>query len=281
MENTPLIAAINDISGYGRCGLTVAIPIISAMGLQVCPLPTAVLSAHTGYDNYQIVDFTPHIANFAANWKELNLKFKAIYTGFLGSDKQLEIVSKFIDDFASDDTIVLVDTIMADNGCVYHCFDEKMVLAIKKLSAKATVITPNLTEACILAQVDYDNLLTLSKDEFMKSVEQIGEKLQKNGPKQVVITGVCPDNDHMLNAIFDGEIPMNLVGFIKTNAHFSGTGDTFASLLCGYLANGKSLFEAVLKATQFISKVTQYTVNQKNNYCNGISFEPFLHELFE
>lgn len=278
MENTPLVAAINDICGYGRCSLTVTIPIISAMGLQVCPLPTAVLSSHTGYPNYKIVDFTPYMDSFATNWQELSLKFKGIYTGFLANTEQSKKVYNFIKNFAKEDTIVLVDPIMGDNGSIYPFFNEEIINAMKKLLKKATVVTPNLTEACILSGCDFNSLLPLSKENFLLKITVIGKYIQTMGPKQVVITSV-KYKDEMFNAVFDDEKPVKFVKIKAVKAHFSGTGDVFASIVFGYLSKDVTLYEAVKRATDFISKVVDYTSKQQNNFKNGISFEPFLKDL--
>ncbi|MEG2857909.1 MAG: bifunctional hydroxymethylpyrimidine kinase/phosphomethylpyrimidine kinase, partial [Clostridia bacterium] len=151
----PKCAVINDLSGFGRCSLTVTRPILSAMGIQTCPLPTAILSNHTGYDNFYFADFTQHMREYYSKWDELNLSFDAIYTGFLGNAQQIEIILDFIDKFKSEKTLLFVDPVMGDNGDIYATYDKNLCSEMRRLVARADIITPNLTEACILAGVPY------------------------------------------------------------------------------------------------------------------------------
>ena len=156
---TPRVAAIHDLSGFGRCSLTVAIPVLSAMGVQCCPLPTAVLSTHTGgFEGYTFRDLTEEMAAAAAHWKALDLRFDAVYSGFLGSERQIGLVRQFLRDFRRPGTLAVVDPVMGDFGRVYETYTPAMCRRMADLTAEADVITPNLTEAALLLGVPYESL---------------------------------------------------------------------------------------------------------------------------
>ena len=149
------IAAVHDLSGAGRVSLTVVIPILSSMGFQVCPLPTAVLSSHTQYPPLLFLDLTDEMPKIISEWKQLGVQFDAIYTGYLGSPRQIQIVSGFIDDFRQSDSLVMIDPVLGDNGKLYTNFDEQMILEMRHLIRKADVITPNMTELFYLLDKPY------------------------------------------------------------------------------------------------------------------------------
>lgn len=178
------IAAVHDLSGMGRVSLTVVIPILSSMGFQVCPLPTAVLSSHTQYPEFSILDLTDEMPRIIAEWKKLDIQFDAFYTGYLGSPRQIQIVSDFIDDFRQPDGLVVVDPVLGDNGRLYTNFDESMIREMRHLAAKADVITPNLTELFYLMDKPYKAANT---DEELKSYLRL---LSDAGPQVVIITSV-------------------------------------------------------------------------------------------
>ena len=155
------VAAIHDLSGFGRASLTAIIPILSSMGVQVCPLPTAILSNHTGgFDTFSFVDFTDHMQDYIDHWKELNIDFDCIYSGFLGSERQIEIVSGFIDDFGTKDNMVVIDPVLGDNGNLYSTMDQGLVEGMKHLVTKADIITPNFTEVSLLLGEEYKQTTT-------------------------------------------------------------------------------------------------------------------------
>ena len=155
------VAAIHDLSGFGRASLTAIIPILSSMGVQVCPLPTAILSNHTGgFDTFSFVDFTDHMQDYIDHWKELKIDFDCIYSGFLGSERQIEIVSGFIDDFGTKDNMVVIDPVLGDNGNLYSTMDQGLVEGMKHLVTKADIITPNFTEVSLLLGEEYKQTTT-------------------------------------------------------------------------------------------------------------------------
>ena len=203
-NNQKKIAVINDLTGFGRCSVAVAMPVISKMKIQCCWLPTAILSNQTGFPSYFMDDYTKHFTEYADEWKKLHLQFQGIETGFLGSTEQARLVRHFIRDFRRDDTIVLVDPVMGDNGHIYPSYDEEHCNAIRKLVRMATIITPNLTEACILTNTPYHDA-PWSETEF----QQLLDKLSALGPKKIVITGIPCGDDILDLSYVDGQMKMH------------------------------------------------------------------------
>lgn len=256
-------AVINDISGFGKCSLMASIPVMSAMGVQVNPIVTGVFSNQTGYDSFAKTDLTDMLPQIIEQWSRLNPHFDGILTGFLLCAGQYEYVLKFIEKFKQQDTLLLVDPVMGDNGKIYDTYTPEMIEGVKKLCAKADIITPNLTELKILSGED-DILLG-------------GEKMINSGIKSVVVTGVVEDRN-ILNYVFsEGVVKTYSTELIKSatqGGSFSGTGDIFSSFLMGKILNGVSVFDAVSQATEFISKAIKASDIKNRN--DGIDFEPFL-----
>lgn len=281
MRAIPLVASVQDLSGFGRCSLSAAIPILSAMGMQVCPLPTALLSNHTGYPSYFFEDFTEQMRAYADEWKKLDLQFEAICTGFLGNEKQVEILHGFIERFRQEHTVVLIDPAMADHGERYATCTPALCEEMKRLVALGTVITPNVTEACLLTDTDYYALEGLAPDAYFERIGEIGRKLLGLGAGQVVITGAVAGG-RVHNVVLESAsgAPTVLSSKLVTPC-YAGTGDVFASLVCGCLVRGDSLQEAVSFAGDFVSKVTAFTKEKGAATTDGIIFEPFLSELWK
>ena len=273
---TPRVAAIHDMSGFGRCSLTVAIPVLSAMGLQCCPVPTAFLSTHTGeFEGFTFLDMTDEMPAIAAHWDTLGLHFHSIYSGFLGSERQIHIVEDFIRTFRRKDTIVVVDPVMGDHGEVYKTYTPAMCAGMAHLAAQADVITPNLTEAALLLNVPYD---TLSADEA--GCRAIVERLSLDGRRSVVLTGASASPELTGAMYFDAKSGSSAM--IQTNrvpGRFFGTGDVFASVLTGALVRGDSLDDATRQAVDFIRLCAERTVAQNLPLREGVDFEPLLKYL--
>ncbi len=272
MNKHKKIAVINDLSGSSRCSLTVAMPIIAARGLQCCVMPTAILSNHTGYKHYFFDDYTDKMTNFTSNWQKQQLTFDGIYTGFLGSEHQIEVVSDFIKKFYTPQTKLIVDPVMGDDGKIYTTYTHSMCVKMKKLAAQADVVTPNITEGSVLADVPYTSEY-ISEDEAI----DICTKIYALGAKSVVLTGV-KNNDTISNYVFDGS------SFKKYSSplmptYFSGTGDVFSSIVASDVTKGKSIFESVKFATNYIHKVTKYSQKQGLTWEEGICIEKFINEL--
>ncbi len=252
----PRIAAIHDICGYGRCSLTVAIPILSSMGFEVAPLPTAVLSTHTLFPNFTILDMTDELPKIIRHWQELDLKFEAIYSGFLGSARQVDIVEKFIEDFQGPDTLVVVDPVMADQGQLYPTMPPEMVTEMKKLARRAKVITPNLTEAAFM--LDRPTPESITEDEardWLKGMAALG-------PEMVVITSAPITSRPRSSSVIgydriDGRFWVTERPRVPANYH--GTGDIFTSVLTGALLQGDSLPVAMDRSAQFVASTIRAT----------------------
>lgn len=273
---TPRVAAIHDMSGFGRCSLTVAIPILSAMGVQCCPLPTAFLSTHTGgFEGFTFLDMTDEMPRVAAHWKRLDLHFHALYSGFLGSERQIGIVEDFIRDFRGDGTIVVVDPVMGDHGKVYQTYTPAMCAGTAHLAAQADVITPNLTEAALLLGIPYEDLPAGTD-----GCREIVEKLSLEGTRSVVLTGAAAGENSTGAVCFDAaDSRVHTVQTDRVPREFHGTGDVFASVLTGALVQGASLTEAARAAVDFVKLCAERTAAQGLPMREGVDFEPLLGTL--
>ncbi len=267
-------AAIHDISGLGRCSLTAALPILSALGVQCCPIPTAVLSAQTdGYRNYARVDLTDALPDYIGHWKKNGERFDAIYTGFLNSIRQIDMVSRFIDDFRTEDTLVLVDPVMGDNGTLYDSMDRGMPDAIRTLVCHADVITPNLTEAALLlgeAELPEEEKVWLSW----------AQRLRELGAGAVVITGIDGGDGRVFMAYADDKAS-GLYFTGQTPRDFPGAGDVFAGVLLGRLLQGAALKKSVQTAADFVAECADLTYKMQTPAREGLVFEPTLHLLIK
>lgn len=270
------VAAVHDLSGVGRVSLTVVIPILSSMGFQACPLPTAVLSNHTQYPNFSFLDLTDEMPKIIKEWERLGVEFDAIYTGYLGSPRQARIVSGFINDFRRADSLVVVDPVLGDNGRLYTTFDDTMVKEMQHLITEADVITPNLTELFYMLDLPYKE--ENSDDELKHYLRCLSDK----GPQIVIATSVpVPAEPHKTSVY-----AYNRVGnrYWKITcpylpAHYPGTGDTFTSVITGALLQGDSLPIALDRATQFILQGIRATFGYEYDNRDGILLEKVLHNL--
>ena len=270
------VAAVHDLSEVGRVSLTVVIPVLSSMGFQVCPLPTAILSSHTQYPHFSFLDLTDEMERIVEEWKLLDVVFDAFYTGYLGSSRQVQIVDCFIQDFKKENNLVVVDPVLGDNGKLYTNIDEKMVVEMQKLICRADVITPNLTEAFYLLNEDCKTVLT--DDELKSNLFQLSEK----GPSMVIITSVpVIGNPHMTSVYAYDKICDRYwkVTCPYLPAHYPGTGDTFTSVITGSLLQGDSLPIALDRAVQFILQGIRATFGYKYDPREGILLEKVLHNL--
>lgn len=269
------IALINDVTGFGRCSVTVELPIISALKIQACPLPTALLSVHTGFKNYFMDDFTDRMENYIDSWQKNNLTFDAIATGFLGSAAQIEIVRRFIKNFSA---VVIIDPVMGDHGKIYKSYTREMCRRMRELLEFADLVTPNLTEACELLGTAYPAGGVVSDSELATMAANIAAKTRGG---RVVITGVTLDLDdgsNISNFIFDrGQI--NIVTSKRLGGDRSGTGDAFFAVAAASWLNGENLIDSTRKAADFVTKCIAHA-EKLNLPCNwGLPFEEFLTDL--
>lgn len=274
------VAAIHDLSGFGKCSLTVALPILSAAGIEACAMPTAILSTHTGgISGYTYRDLTSDMRAFMQHWKSLDIKFDATYSGFLGSFEQLDIVKEFFDLFKSKDNLILVDPVMADNGELYRVFRPEFAAGMRSLCKKADIIVPNLTEAALLLEETYH-----PGPYTQAYIENILIKLSKLGPEKVVLTGVYFKEEELGAATYDKKT--GAVDFLFTQripGAYHGTGDIFASTLLSGLLNNFGLDESAQIAVNFTADSIRRTYKAKTDYRFGVNFEQcvpdFLKEL--
>lgn len=278
MKRQKRVAAIHDISGFGKCSLTVALPIISSAGIETSVIPTAVLSTHTGgIDGFTYRDLTNDMIPFAKHWKSLNLKFDSIYTGFLGSFEQIDIVSSIFDMLKSDDTLIMVDPCMADNGELYKIYTQDMVSGMKKLCSKADIIIPNITEACFMLGKEYK---TGPYDKAY--IDDILKDLSKLSCKNIVLTGVCFEDSKLGAAFYD--VNKNKINYIFNNrieGLYHGTGDVFASVVLSSLLNEFTLEESVKIAVDFTYNSILLTKESKTDRRFGVRFENCIPQLIK
>lgn len=263
------VALVNDMCGLGRCSLTVAIPIISALGLQPVPVPTALLSCHTAYPDFYFQDFSPCFSDYLNSLNKQVQKVDAIYTGFMGSEVELDVVTEFI---KANDVFTLVDPVMGDHGKAYSTYNKAMCEKMKNLVALSDIATPNLTEACLLTDTPYRENFS---DEILID---IAREVCELGAKVCVITGIVRgDNIYTLVHNRTGEVFVSLNK--RTEIMYDGTGDIFASVLCGKMVIGYALENAVNSACNFVRRATQYTADLDTPPLHGIVFEPLLHDI--
>ena len=278
MQEIKRVAAVNDLSGFGRCSLTVTIPIVSAMGFQVCPVPTAVLSSHTGYPNPLVRDFSRDMAAYLEHWESLGLTFACGYTGFLGHPEQAEVLEPFLRRLTDRGAMRLVDPAMADNGKLYSSCSPALVPAMGRLVALASIATPNLTELCLLTGGDYAALLA-DPDTLRPRVEEMARRLLASGCESVVVTGVIRGREIDNLVLAGGDADPVWVSGHRVEQNFAGTGDVFASVLCGWLLRGEPLDVAVRRTTDFVCRITAATAAMHTCGQDGIAFEPYLRDL--
>lgn len=292
------IALIHDLSGLGKCSLTAAIPVISVMGAQACPMPTAVLTAQTGFPSFYLDDYTDKMDVFTSEWEKLSMRFDGIYSGYLASTVQMEKVLYFLDTFQGKNTLYLADPVMGDHGKTIPQCDEAFLAGMRRLVARSAICTPNLTELCLLAGVSYAKLEPLFSDkeallsriqeislailEQNKSVYGTTEAVQTvlttgilhTGSSKALIGNLAITLSHTTN-----EVQTFYVETPYTGTGFSGTGDLFASVICGGLVKGLALSECMELATKFLQPAIEEATAAKTNRNHGVNFEKYLNIL--
>ncbi len=269
------ILTIQDISCVGKCSLTVALPIISAFGIETAVLPTAVLSTHTAFKSFTFRDLTDDLTKISSNWKEQEIGFDGLYTGYLGSFEQLDIVSNIFSDFKTENNFILVDPVMADHGKLYKGFDQKFADAMAKLAGKADVIVPNLTEASFMLNTPY-----IESGYEENYVKETLKKLTNLGAKTAILTGISL-KENQLGAYGYNSQTNEYFSYFREHlpVSFHGTGDVFASSLCGALTLGKSTYEALKIAVDYTVESIRLTMNNPDHNWYGVEFERALPYL--
>lgn len=268
------ILTIQDISCVGQCSLTVALPILSACGIETCVLPSAVLSTHTsGFSGFTCRDLTEDIPSIRAHWEKEGITFDAIYTGYLGSTKQIDYVKEILDSRLKEGGLTVIDPAMADNGKLYPAFDGEFVQAMKKLCASADIILPNITEACFLTDIPYQT--EYDKDYILKLLD----KLIDIGAKKVVLTGVSYSPDTTGVVVYEkGEYAYYEHRRIPKGCH--GTGDVYASAFVGAIVRGKAVYDAAQIAADYTVKCIENTLDDPDHWY-GVKFETALPDLIK
>jgi len=271
------VAAVHDLSGFGRSSLAVIIPILSTMGIQVCALPTAVLSTHTGgFEGYSFVDLTDSMKKFVTHWEKLKIEFDCIYSGFLGSSLQIDIISEVIDKFSSNKPLIVIDPVMGDNGELYKTMNQEMVSKMKGFIKKANIITPNFTEAAYLLDEKYNKNIT------EKQIKEWLVRLSNMGAEIVIITSVPDPNNSKNTSVIaynrcDGHFWK--VSCVYIPAHFPGTGDIFTSVIVGSILQGDSLPIALDRGVQFITTAIRASYGYEYPRQEGVLLERVLGSL--
>ncbi len=278
---TKKIAVINDLSGFGRCSLTAAVSVLSAMGVQACPLPTAVLTAQTGYPSYYCEDLTDKMEIFRKEWEKLGENFDGIYTGFVDSEEQIRQIFRFLDTFYQPgDNFLLVDPVLGDDGETYDFYTPALGSLMRDLALRADIITPNPTELCLLTDTDYQTLFALQdQDAFLDRIEELGRGLVLSGPADVVVTGIPFTDEQGVKEMGNLHITREeaaLSFFPFVNGSYSGTGDLFAAVLTGGRARGDALSDSIALAGSFLEQAMVDSVNEGVPPVEGVNYEKFL-----
>lgn len=271
-NNQKKIAVINDFSGFGRCSIAVALPIISTLKIQCCPLPTSIFSNHTGFDSFFFDDYTDKMPLYINEWKKLGLRFDGITSGFLGSKKQIEIVTQFFKDFKTKENIIIVDPVMGDYGKIYATYTKEMCEEMKKLVQYADIITPNITELCILTDTPYQEKWKISE------LEKMTEELAEKGPEKIVVTGIV-QKEFIANFCYEKGKSPKILRCHRVGTQRSGTGDVFSSIIAADAVNQVPFDKSVKKASNFIKKCILKSIEMDIPVADGVCFEELLQTL--
>ncbi len=278
------VAVIQDMSSFGKCSLTAAMPVLSVMGVQAVPLPTAILTAQTGYPSFYCEDLTSKMDYFVDEWSKLGASFDGIHTGFVTGKAQIDNIFRFLSVFHTSETTLLVDPVMGDLGEVYKMFTGDLLDRMKELVKCADIITPNITECCLLTGMSYDKLQSYQNDsDYIQALEEAGHQLQQATGANVIITGLNPPS---------ADAEKRYVGNMYVDAHrsfysirdyngesYSGTGDLFASVIMGGMMRGQDLVESMKLAETFLSAAIEATSKEQIPREAGVNFEKFLRML--
>lgn len=285
-NNQKKIAVINDFTGFGRCSLSVSIPVISYMGIQCCPLPTSIFSNHTGFPEFYFDDYTEHMEEYASYWKKLDLRFHGILTGFLGSSSQIDMVKHFLYNFKTEETQVIIDPVMGDNGKLYATYTDEMCQKMKELITYADVLTPNLTEACFLTDTEFHdgNWSRMELSALMEKLVELtfvpeGDGYFRNSHKAgyIVISGI-PMKQSIENVIYEKGKEISFFVTRRVGHERSGTGDVFSSILAADRINGVDFKSSVKRASRFIKECILVSERLDIPRTDGVCFEEVLSQ---
>ena len=272
------VAVVNDLSSFGKCSLTASLPIFSCMGIQACPLPTAVLSCQTGFEEFFKQDMTFVWDSYFDSWRKMGVKFDAIVSGYLTCAYQIKKLKEFIAEFRRKDTLFVVDPVLGDDGQLYPGMGLDMVREMNELISVADFCTPNLTELCLLNDVNpMQALEKRSTDELFSLVKTLGKKLLQSGCKAVVVTGIRHD-DSVSNFVCSKECEV-VTSSPSYKVNMSGSGDIFCTILTAEVLSGKTLEKAVSIADKFLTQAIRDTARGEFDNKHGLNFEKYLRNL--
>lgn len=282
------VAAMHDLSCFGRGSLTTILPVLSVLGVQVLPLPTTLLSTHTGgFEGFTFTDLTPELYKIADHWEKLGIRPDAIYTGFLSGAAQCDFIEDFITRFGGADMLTLIDPVMGDDGELYSQSTAALVDRMRELCRRADIIVPNLTEACLLCDVPYPDTAAMSPTALAACISALLDRLTALGPRRVVITGIVTDRASGVSTAGVDRSPASLdpapffVNLPRIGGMYPGTGDLFAAVLVGKLLTGTRFSAAVTAASAFVRDVIAYSAAFDTPHRDGVLLEPCLHKLAE
>ena len=274
------VAAINDLSGFGKCSLVADMTVLAAMGIQCCPLPTAVLSSQTGYPSFYSKDLTGIIPEYLREWRKQDETFDGIITGFMMSSLQAANSLEFIKAFKSEHTIVLVDPVMGDDGITYSNFSKELLNTIQEMAKEADIITPNLTELILLAGEDPEKIMSLKGDDLIDEIRRLSILLGGNEGKTIAVTGIPLLKDGVIGNFIMEKGETKVITSQSNGIHYSGTGDLFAAVFLGECLRGESSFEAADLASRFIHESVMNTPRETPPRA-GIDYEKSLKMLMK
>jgi len=278
------VAVIQDMSSFGKCSLTAAMPVLSVMGVQAVPLPTAILTAQTGYSSFYCEDLTSKMDYFVDEWSKLGTTFDGIHTGFVTGKEQIDNIFRFLSVFHSSNTTLLVDPVMGDLGEVYKMFTGELLDRMKELVKCADIITPNITECCLLTGLSYEKLQSYQEDsDYLQALEEAGHQLQQATGAKVIITGLNPpptdaSKRYVGNMYVDADRSFSSIRDYNGES-YSGTGDLFASVIMGGMMRGQDLVESMKLAEAFLAASIEATSKEQIPREAGVNFEKFLRML--
>lgn len=277
------VALIQDMSSFGKCSLTAAMPVLSVMGMQAVPLPTAILTAQTGYSSFYCEDLTSRMDYFMDEWSKLGASFDGIHTGFVTGKEQIDNIFRFLGMFHSTDTTLLVDPVMGDHGEVYKMFTGDLLERMKELVKCADIITPNVTECCLLTGLSFERMQSYQHEiDYIQVLEEAGQQLQQATGAKIIITGLNPPTAagkrYVGNMFVDAERSFHSIRDYNGES-YSGTGDLFASVIMGGMMRGQDLVESMKLAETFLAAAIEATSKEQVPREAGVHFEQFLRML--
>ena len=269
----PRVAAVHDICGYGNCSLVVALPVVSLGGVDVLPVPTSVLSAHTHFPSFTFFDTTPTLNEYVENWKELAVDVDGIYTGFLGSTTQIDLIRKLASYYP--EAFKVIDPVMGDNGKRYATYTDEMCVEMRKLIPLADVLTPNITEASILLDEEYPGV-----NISIETAREIAQKLINLGAKHVVLKGIETE-DSISNVVLSADGSFEIISYKLHEYKLHGTGDLFASCITAGLFSGHDLIESTKFAAKFVYDSIEFSTTQVGFELRGVNYEPLMYRIVD